>query len=371
MSHSTGTRDADDGLTVGVEEEFLLVDADGHLARSGPAVVEAAHEPDGELHAELTRCQVESATSVCTTGEELLGQLGRLRAELAEKAAGRDLRLLPSGTPLLEESRSAGITPQPRYESIARAFGAVAYSATSCGCHVHVGIADRETGVRISNHLRPWLPVLLALTANSPFVGGRDTGYHSWRYLQWAQWPSAGPPPMFESLAHYEDSVASMLRVGAALDRGMVYWDIRLSEKQPTVEFRVSDVAATPGEAALLGVVVRGLVLTALRDIENRRKPPSLPLEELRACLWRAAHDGLTGHCPHPLTGELMSGQAIARLLADHLRPVLPGEEFDFMVNGLKELSRSGGGAQRQRAAYARNQRLTDVIDELVRDWRS
>lgn len=363
---ASGPRDADDGLTVGVEEEFLLVDSDGQLARAGPAVVRAAVEREGELHAELNRSQVESATGVCTGVEQLLAQLSGLRAALAAQAAARGLRLLPSGTPPLTQLSSAGITPTPRYESMGRAFGAVADSTTSCGCHVHVGIADRVTRVQVSNHLRPWLPVLLALTANSPYVEGRDTGYSSWRYLQWTQWPTAGPPPMFESLGHYEDRVAGMLRLEAALDRGMIYWDIRLSEKQPTVEFRVSDVVPTAREAALLAVVVRGLVRTALREIERGHAAPQLPLEILRASVWRAAHDGLGGRCPHPLTGELIPAAAIEPLLTSQLRPVVPDEEYKFLVAGLRELTRVGGGAQRQRAAYAKNQYLTDVIDELV-----
>ncbi|WP_091679955.1 carboxylate-amine ligase [Amycolatopsis marina] len=358
---------AEDGLTVGVEEEFLLVGPDGRLVRSGPEVVRATDdEPTGDVQEELARCQVESATGVCTDVAELHAQLRRLREELAAKAAARGLRLLPSGTPLLEESRPAGITPRPRYRKMADHFGDVATAAATCGCHVHLAIPDRATGIAISNHIRAWLPVLLTLTANSPYNYGGDTGYSSWRYVRWALWPSAGPPPMFESVDHYDDSVGAMLRAEAMLDRDMVYWDIRLSEKQPTLEIRVSDVAATAGEAALLALVVRGLVALALRDIENRRAAPLLHLEVLRAFLWRAARDGLGGRCPNPLTGELVSGDALPALLADHLRPVLHGEDRSFVLTGLDTLRRSGGGAQRQRAAFAARHRLTDVVDELT-----
>lgn len=352
---------------MGVEEEFLLVGPDGTLAGSGPEVVDAAEHPHGELQEELARCQVESATDVCVGAEELLGQLRRLRSDLGAEASTRGLRLLPSAMPPLEQTRSAGITPRPRYTRMVRMFGAVAKAATNCGCHVHVGIDDRETGVQISNQLRPWLPVLLALSANSPFTGGHDTGYCSWRYLQWGLWPTAGPPPQFHSLAHYEDTVDALQRVGAAMDRGMVYWDTRLSDKQPTVEIRVCDVLATPTEAALLGVVVRGLVARALRDIEQQRPASSVPGEVLRARVWRAARDGLSGRCPHPITGELLPGNDIPALLVHELQPVLGGEDLEFVHAALRTLTRSGGGADRQRAAYARNHRLTDVIDELVK----
>lgn len=357
---------AADRLTLGIEEEFLLVRSDGHLARVGPEVVKASHDPAGELQEEFTQCQVESATGVCTTAEELLHQLRQLRTELAVKAASRGMRLLPSGTSLLSEDTSPAITPRPRYQRMAALLGAIAGAAPDCGCHVHVHIPDRVTGIEISNRVRPWLPVLLALTANSPYCDGRDTGYGSWRHVQWALWPSAGPPPLFESLAHYEDSVDAMIRSGAMMDRGMVYWYIRLSDRQPTLEIRVSDVAATAEEAALLGVVVRGLVAGALREIDRGSSAPPLRLEVLRAYLWRAARDGLAGHCPSPATGDLIPAQAIPELIIDQLRHVLDDDDLDFLRTGLAALRRSGGGAQRQRAVYARHHRLTDVIDDLV-----
>ncbi|WP_235998901.1 carboxylate-amine ligase [Qaidamihabitans albus] len=355
-------------MTVGVEEEFLLVRQDGRLARFGPEVVGAAEEPDGELQEEITRSQVELATPVCASGDQLLAQLKQLRSELAAKAAARGLRVLPSGTPLLAETESAGITPRARYERIAAFFGAIANAATNCGAHVHVSIPDRATGIEISNRLRPWLPVLLALTANSPYVDGVDSGYSSWRYVRWALWPSAGPPPMFESLAHYEDSVAAMLRAGAMVDRGMVYWDIRPSDTQPTLEFRIGDVAVTAEQSALLGIGVAGLVARAMDDIERGRPASPLRQEVLRAFLWRAARDGLAGWCPSPLTGELMPGRDVPGLLAEKLRPVLRGPDLDLARFVLRKLAVEGCGAQRQRAAYARNNRLTDVVDELV--WR-
>ncbi|PRX46611.1 carboxylate-amine ligase [Prauserella shujinwangii] len=354
------------GLTVGVEEEFLLVREDGRLARSGPEVVGASGQPGGQLQEEITRTQVESATTVCTSGEQLREQLSGLRAELAAEAAARGLRLLPSGTPLLPESESAGITPRLRYERIAALFGAVTGVSTNCGCHVHVGIPDRATGVELSNRLRCWLPVLLALSANSPFVDGFDSGYSSWRYVRWALWPSAGAPPVFESVAQYDDSVGEMLRSGAILDRGMVYWDIRLSDKQPTLEFRVGDVAATADEGALFAVVVAGLVARALADLERGRPAASPRHEVLRAFLWRAARDGLAGLCPSPLTGELLSGDAVLALVGEYVRPVLRDDDIEFVRSVLDRVARDGGGADRQRAAYARGRRLTDVVNALV-----
>jgi carboxylate-amine ligase len=355
-----------DRLTLGVEEEFLLVDADGRLSRQGPEVVEHTEAPDGELQEELNRCQVESATGICGTAEEIVAQLGKLRERLAATAAERGLRVIPSGTPLLAEESSPEITPNPRYRKAAAEFGATAHLGTTCGCHVHVAVPDGETGVRLSNHLRPWLPLLLTLTANSPFENGRDTGYCSWRHQQWARWPSAGPPPAFDSHDHYETTIATMLRSGAMMDRAMLYWDIRLSDSHPTLEFRISDVAGKAEEAALLAIIIRGLTQVTLDRLDE--PVPTLPSEILRANLWRAARDGLSGRTLHPLTQQLSPVDEQWNDLVELIAPALraePGDE-DFVKHGMAALRETGGGAHRQRQAFARRHDLHDVLDELA-----
>jgi carboxylate-amine ligase len=271
-----------DALTFGIEEEFF-VNRRGRLSQAGDDVVDAAEaavDDQGELQHELTRSQAEGATDVCRTHAEALRQLRGMRADLAGAAARRGYRLLPSGCPPLSEEDVPSITPNPRYERMAEHFGATARTSLTCGCHVHVAIPDKESGIRVLARVRPWLPALLTVTANSAIADGYDTGYSSWRYQQWSRWPSAGPPPRFASLDEYESIVDAWLRAGSILDRGMMYWDVRLSERQPTLEFRIADVAATPEEAVLLAVLARGLAATALDD---DAPPPELPNEVLRA----------------------------------------------------------------------------------------
>lgn len=321
-------------------------------------MVSAARDPQGVLEVELRLSQVESATGICDTSESVLSQLTTMRAELADVARRQGLRLLPSGTPILPEEDEPGITPKERYRRMAEHYGATARSGATCGCHVHIGMADRELGVQVINRVRPWLPALLAVTANSPYFG-TDTGYASWRYQIWSRWPSAGPPPVFASLDEYESTVDAMLRSGAILDKAMVYWDIRLSEHQPTVEFRVADVAATAGDAALLAILVRGLVTHALSE---SGPVPTVPEAVLRANLWRASHDGLSGACLDPVTGELAP---LHDQLADLLK-LVSAEDREFAEAGLAKLRRVGGGADRQRTVYSQRRRLTDVVDDLA-----
>ncbi|MEV4313785.1 glutamate--cysteine ligase [Actinocrispum sp. NPDC049592] len=351
-------------LTLGVEEEFFVVDATGHLSGRAGEIVESAEGREGELQRELDRSQVELATGICRTHDDVLSKVQDLRRELAVAAAGRGLRLVPSGTVPMAEEHPPGITLEGRYQRMADHFGATPRTVRTCGCHVHVAMPDPAAGIQVINHVRPWLPLLLAITANSPIEGGIDTGYCSWRYQQWTQWPSAGPPPRFDSVDHYESIVDGWLRAGAILDRGMVYWDIRLSEKQPTLEFRIADVATTAEEATLLAVLVRGLTHVALNEDEPA---PMLSNEVLRGQVWRASRDGLRGRCPHPGTGDLLPATAVLDDLFGALTPVLREHgDFDFAKQVISRLHGSGGGADRQREAFGTAHRAEDVVDLLA-----
>jgi glutamate---cysteine ligase / carboxylate-amine ligase len=352
-------------LTVGVEEEFLVVDRSGHLSYQGSDLAsDDTDESPGELSKELVRCQIETNTPVCQDTNEVLTQLTNLRDRVGAGAESRRLRLVPSGTPILTQGEEPEITTGSRYQQMAEWFGGVAHTSNTCGCHVHIAMPDRAEGVEVINKVRSWLPVLLALTANSPFVDGQDTSYASWRHVMWSRWPSAGAPPRFDSLDHYESSVDAMLRSGALLDKGMVYWDIRLSAHQPTVEFRVCDVAATPGEAALVAGLIRGLVTTALDDDKH---DPAFPQEVLRANLWRAAREGLAGKTLHPVTTDLVPVWDQLDDLVERTRPALrAGNDLDLVEEQLARLRESGGAADRQRAAYDSRKRFADVVDTIA-----
>ncbi|MGW7536028.1 carboxylate-amine ligase [Amycolatopsis sp. NPDC054798] len=361
MNDQTG-----DVLTFGIEEEFFVVDRDGRLSQADDVVEDASETGGGEgdLQHELIRSQVEIATDVCRTRDEALHRLRELREDLAAAARRQEWRLLPAGSPPVPEADLPAVTRSPRYQRIAAHFGATARTSLTCGCHVHVAVPDRETGIQVLGRVRPWLPVLLTVTANSAISDGYDTGYRSWRYQQWSRWPSAGPPPRFASLDEYESVVDSWLRSGAILDRGMVYWDVRLSEKQPTIEFRIADVAATPEEAVLLGVLSRGLVAAALAD---DAPPPHLPNEVLRAQLWRASRDGVTGCCPHPRSGDLQPAKTVLADLVELTASALESAgDLEFAREATARLCAEGSGADRQRRRFAERGRAEDVVDLLA-----
>ena len=343
-----------DHPTFGVEEEFLLVDPDdGQPVARNRAVAERADRAGVDLDLELTSCQVETTSSVQSSADDMRTELRRLRRVAADAAEGAGARLLAAGLPP-SVPRAFPITDTPRYRRIAERFGMIAREQGICGCHVHVAVPNREAGIRVSNRLRPWLPTLLALTANSAIYRSADTGHASWRSVLWARWPSAGPPPHFASEAEYDAMVETMQDAGAMLDEGQVYWDVRPSADYPTVEVRVSDVVATVDEAVVYAVLVRALVMTALD--EEERGVASVPLTPhvLRASCWRAARDGLDDE--------------MANRLLEHVQPALIATGDDELVrDGVARVLVDGNGAVRQRAAWARRNDVADVLAEVAR----
>ena len=342
--------------TVGVEEEFLLVDPEtGEPVARNEAVAARAEKQGVALQLELTSCQVETATGVADTTEDLRSELAKLRRVAADAAEAEGARLLAVGLPPTVPHEFP-ITDNPRYRRIAERFGLIAHEQGICGCHVHVAVPDRDAAIAVSNRMRQWLPLLLAVTANSAIYRNADTGYASWRSILWQRWPSAGPPPQFDSADEYDAVVGELLDSGAMLDDGMVYWDVRPSANFPTVEVRVADVAATVAEAVLLAALVRGCVMTAL-DAEQRGEPvaPVAP-HLLRAAYWRSARYGLDGDATHAIEG-----------LVDQVRPALEAVgDYTMVRSELTRIAESGNGAIRQRRAWQRRGDIDDVLAEAA-----
>jgi YbdK family carboxylate-amine ligase len=255
------------GVTLGVEEEFVLLDpSTGAAVLAGPDLVRML---DGEpgVQPEVMRFQVETATRVCTSLDDLGRDLVRLRRLAADAAASAGALLVASGIAPYGTPGLAALTDQPRYRELARRFGPlVAGAGGACGTHVHVGVPSRDLGVQVLARLRPWLAPLLAITVNSPIAGGRDTAWASCRYPAWSRWPTASVPAAWPDAAAYDTAVRRLIARGAALDEAGIYFPARLSPRHPTVEVRVADACLDAGTAVLLAGLTRALVATALAE---------------------------------------------------------------------------------------------------------
>ncbi|TWD73059.1 carboxylate-amine ligase [Kribbella amoyensis] len=333
--------------SLGVEEELLLVSASGEPLPRSQAVAAEIEDVDVEL--ELTRAQVEINSPVCRTAAELHQHLTEARAKLAAAAADEGARLLAIAAPPNGQAAQL-VTKKPRYQEMAARYGQLAREQGVCGCHVHIDVPDKEAAIRVSNHLRPWLPALLALTANSAVSLGADTGFASWRWIQWSRWPCAGQPPYFESAEHYDELVAGHLAAGSIMDEQMVYWDVRPSTHLPTVEVRVSDVPLTVDETVLLATLVRALVMVAL-DAGDRG--PEVEPERLRAAYWLAARDGLTSTNLDVLNGRVLPIADVLQRLIEHARPALEAVgDLPRAAEGVRRILAEGNGAVKQRRAF-------------------
>lgn len=355
-------------LTVGVEEEFLLTDtATRHAVwRSGDVIRSASPRIGDGIVPEFARTQVETVSRVCTGLAELRSELLGLRRATARSAEAAGCNLVASGTVVLGSPGPPPVLDQPRYHRIVERFGPLVDQQCVCSCHVHVGVEDRDEAVQVVNHLRPWLPVLLALSGNSPYWEGRDTGYHSWRTQLWGRWPTAGPPPVLADADEYERVVASLVDNGAVLDDAMVYWYARPSHHQPTVEVRVADVPQTVDETVLIAALTKALVVTALLDVRAGHGPPRVDDQVLRATCWRAARYGLDDGSP-PAGGERARSATGVPELITHVGPALDAAgETGFALDALRSLLGGGSGAHRQRVAHLRRGRLEDVVDMLA-----
>lgn len=356
-------------FTVGVEEEYQIVGAEtGELRPRSLRILSWAKESVGDqVTPELYLSQLETATPVCRTLAEVRAELTRLRREVNRAAEREGSRIAAAGTHPFSHWEDQEITPRRRYIGIAEEYEQLAREHLICGCHVHVGIRDREIAVRVMNRARPWLAPLLALAANSPFWLGRDTGYASYRTEVWRRWPTAGTPQPFASRAEYDALVDTLVATGSVSDATKIYWDVRPSARFETLEFRVTDVCLTVDEAVMIAGLVRGLA-RACYEREAGGEPPAPPRPELlRAAKWRAARYGLDATLIDAERGEAVPAAGlVARLLA-LVRPALEADGAWEEVDGLVRATLSrGNGAARQRAAFARAGSLEGVVDFIV-----
>jgi carboxylate-amine ligase len=371
MSQTGPRTHRETGRTFGVEEEFLLVDT-----RSGQPVpvaersfshytrpAEEAHGP--ALTLEVQQEQLEAVGPVCSTMQEMASAIREGRALADEAARSMGARAVALATSPIPTTPS--LVPQPRYLKMAAQFGLTLKEQLTCGFHVHVRINSEDEGVAVLDRIRVWLPIVLALSANSPFWQGTDSGYASFRYQAWSRWPTAGPCERFGSVREYRRHVQSLLATGVLLDEGMVYFDARLSRNHPTVEVRIADVCLDPGHATAIATIVRALVERAAQEWAAGNPAPRTSAAQLRLAAWKASSAGVEGNLLHPVLNTPCPATEAAQALLAHVRPVLArtGDE-DQVTMELARILASGTGARRQREVMLSRQSLTAVVMDAV-----
>ncbi|MFD9722968.1 glutamate--cysteine ligase [Streptomyces sp. NPDC059072] len=364
--------------SVGVEEELLLVDPHSGAPLAVAGVVLAAADrlawdrpgadgsPKHEFEKELQKEQLEFATKPVTEMAELQAEIIRIRGEAARHAAtaGAVVAAVATSPLPVRPSLSAG----RRYRWMGEHFGLTAQEQLTCGCHVHVSVASDEEGVAVLDRIRPWLAVLTAMSANSPFWQGGDSGYASYRSRVWNRWPSAGPVGIFGSADRYHEQVAMMIETGVLRDEGMVYFDARLSATYPTVEVRVADVCLDASTPVLIAALVRGLVETASRAWQDGHPPARIETSLLRLASWQAGRSGLDGSLLHPESMRETRAEHAVDALYQHVGEALKDHGDDeYVREALARLHERGNGARTQRRLHADGRSLGSVVTDCAK----
>lgn len=360
-------------FTIGVEEEYQIINAETRELRSrGTRVLREARNAVGEqVQPELYLSQIEIGTPICRTLAEVRAELTRLRGEIIAAAEKDGNRIAAAGTHPFSHWEEQQLTPKARYVGIAQDYQQLAREHLIFGCHVHVGISDREAAVQVMNRARPWLAVLLALSANSPFWLGADTGYSSFRTEIWRRWPMAGTPHVFASRAEYDDIVAALVQTESIEDGTKIYWDVRPSARFETLEFRVTDVCLTVDEAVLVAGLARALARTCYAEAASDKEIGHARPELLRAAKWRAARYGLDADLIDVEAQRAVPAAELVEKFLSRLRPALEEDDEWAEISALaREVLARGNGARRQREAYMKTERYEDVVDLMVAETK-
>lgn len=340
--------------TFGIEQEFFLINP----ATGQPAVPRRhvhnelmAVVGGGTLtHPEFLACQVENSTPVCTTGAEALDAVAGARRGLSKVAHEAGLQLVGLGTPPRIPAGPAAVHASDRYHAINRFCPGIAADQYVSGTHVHVGIEDLEAGVQAMNSLRPWLPLLTALGANSPFWRGADSGFASWRTIQYLRWSVHGIPPRFADARDYLARMEYLLASDVVLDAGHIGWGARLSTRFPTVEIRVADAQLCASDVVVLALVMRALVSAGIHS--PARIPDPAP-EALDIAQWQAAKFGTRGNHYDLAAGSKCSLDRRLEALLDYIGPELEASgDTDVVGAGLARIAGEGNGAAAQRRFF-------------------
>jgi len=368
-------------LSIGIEEEYLLVDAETRALAADPPkeMYEKCVAKLGDQVAhEFLKSQIEVNTKVARSVPEATQMLAELRATIVEVAAEFDLMPIAASTHPFSHWSEQGYTEQERYTTIANDLQAVVRRLVICGMHVHVGIDDDELRIDLMNQMRYFLPHLLALTTSSPFWQGENTGLKSYRLSVWDEMPRTGLPNDFDSFAEYERHVSALVSAGIIEDATKIWWDIRPSARFPTLEMRICDVCTYIHDAAAVAALYSCILrmLWRLKTKNQRWRQYALMLiEENR---WRAQRYGLDEGLVDFGRGEIVPCAELIGELTDLVNEDAEALGCMTEIANLKKISERGTSAHRQVRCYEESlaegadedAALIAVVDHLAAETR-
>jgi carboxylate-amine ligase len=368
LDHAFGKGDP---FTLGVEEEYMLLDAETfdlvqHVDTVLAAV--AGHELEERINAELMQSVVEITTPVCRTAADVERELSELRSYVSSVAAGKGLRVGSAGTHPFSLFERQRITARDRYHSLVDQMQYVARRELIFGMHVHVAVDGPEKAIQVVNGLLVHIAQLLALTASSPFWRGEPTGLASSRQMVFAAFPRSGPPPRFRDYADYAEVVGQLERTGCIADYTHIWWDIRLHPRLGTVEVRICDAVTSVEDAVAVAAFCQSLVKLYSEQFDRNEEIPSYHRILTAENKWLAARYGLEAPVMDLATGRrnrVPVAQLIRRTLRD-LEPHARELGCERELEGIRAILSRGNGADRQLRVYNANRDIVEVVKEIA-----
>src|SRR5438093_4889488 len=368
LDHAFGKGDP---YTLGVEEEYMLLDAETfdlvqHIDTVLAAV--AGHELEPVINAELMQSVLEIATPVCHTPAEVAEQLRRIRAYVCGIAREEGLRVGSAGTHPFSLFERQRITARDRYRALVDQMQYVARRELIFGMHVHVAIDDPEKAIQVVNGLLVHLPELLALAASSPFWRGEPTGLHSSRQMVFAAFPRSGPPPRFKDYADYAEVVGQLEKTGSIADYTHIWWDIRLHPRLGTIEVRICDAVTRLEHVVAIVAYCQALVKLFSERFDRGEQITSYHRILMTENKWLAGRYGLEAPLVDLPTGR-RNRVPVAQLIRRTLQEIEPHARelgSDRELEGIEEILRNGNGADHQLRVFNANRDIIEVVSEIA-----
>ncbi len=366
-------------FTLGIEEEYLLVDLDSRdLVHDAPRglMQECEAQLSSQVSPEFLQCQIEVGTKVCSNIQEARADLSHLRKTIAKIAGKHNLAPIAASTHPFATWAEQHTTNKPRYKNLAHDLQTVGHRLLICGMHVHVGIKDKEARIDIANQMSYFLPHLLALSCSSPFWQGRDSGLNSYRLTIFDNLPRTGLPPVFSSWSDYERNIAILIDNGLIEDGTKIWWDLRPSHRFPTLEMRICDVPTKLDDsiaiAALYLCLVRMMYRLRVKNLRWRQYERFLIYENR----WRAQRYGCNKSLLDFGSGMLKNYSVLLDELIELIMPDAKALDCVNEVKAAKKIIERGNSATLQRQAYneelaagkSTKDALKSVVDMLIKE---
>jgi glutamate---cysteine ligase / carboxylate-amine ligase len=360
-----------DPYTLGVEEEYMLLDGESFdLVQRIDTVLAAfvGHEDEARMKPELMQSTLEVATPVCRTAGEADRALRRLRSSVKQIAGENGLRMGSAGTHPFSLFERQRITARDRYHALVDQMQYVARRELIFGLHVHVAVDDPDKAIHVVNGVLVDLPLLMALSASSPFWRGEPTGLASTRQPIFAAFPRSGPPPRFRDYEDYAAVVGQLEKTGCIADYTHIWWDIRPHPRLGTVEIRICDCVTRVEDAVAIAAFCQALVKHYCELAEQEDGIPGYHRILTTENKWLAVRYGLEAPIMDLNTGA-RNRVAVAQLVRRRLEEIEPHAQelgSDRELEGIREILRRGNGSDRQLRVYNANRDIVEVVREIA-----